>query len=76
MKSAKEMFEELGYEKIETIDEEDCILYKKDDVSIYIFPNKKEIRKSYNGMLLLSNITLDELQVINKQCEELRWFDE
>ena len=65
MKSAKEMFEELGYECIN----EKRLVYKKYDsffdrfIDIAFFDNKK--------ILITQSIGLEELQAINKQVEEL-----
>lgn len=75
MKTAHKMFEDLGYKKIETIDEGDCILYQNENISIYIFPKKREIRKEYNGICLICNITIAELKAINKKLEELGLLD-
>lgn len=67
MKSAKEMFEELGYE---CVDEERIVYKKYDDsikriIHIAFFDNKK--------ILITQSIGLEELQAINKQVEELGW---
>lgn len=66
MKSAKEMFEELGYEKIN----ETKIIYKGKHFSnrpihIAFFDNRK--------ILITESIGIEELQAINKQVEELGW---
>lgn len=66
MKSAKEMFEELGYELIT----ETQIVYKGKHftgrpIHIAFFNNRK--------ILITETIGLDELQAINKQVEELHW---
>jgi len=71
LKSADEMFEELGYKK--TRDKIDCwciyennkhkISFEKNCKSIF-FEDKKDI------MVL---IKFDVLQAINKKCEELGW---
>lgn len=76
MRTAKEIFEKLGYVKIETIDENECILYQSTEDSIFIFPRKKEFTKRKNGMFISPTITYNEFLAINKQCEELGWFDE
>lgn len=88
--SAKEMFEELGYEYYEG---DSCIVYVKSDCIpnrintekisfIKIFFNDKYICiESYETDAYLSNrknydatlFSLDELQAINKQIEELGW---
>ena len=68
-KSAKEMFEELGYELIS----HKAIVYKgKHETGrithVAFFKNKK--------ILITQSIGLDELQAINQQCKELGWLDE
>ena len=73
MKTAKEMFEELGYEQ-----------QTKNDV-IYYFKKihipKSDIVYSINFIIdtkeifISKNIDLEELKAINKQVEEL-WGDE
>ena len=72
--TAKEMFEELGYE-IEEKPYIDRIGQKHID-----FRNKKEKFKAINFDLETKefgkgwdNITTQELKAINKQIEELRW---
>lgn len=78
MKSAKKMFEELGY-KQEI--EERFIVYEKKNKDIYIFIefcleekdlNKTKVKFGEAGIKALS-INMSELQAINKQCKELDW---
>lgn len=73
--NADEMFEKLGYKII--IKNGNYIKYKKDDDNVYYFLNDvREYYKSgeYDGMC--GNTTMQELQAINKKCEELGWLDE
>lgn len=68
-KSAREMFEELGYELINHHN----IVYKgKHDtgriIHIAFFDDKK--------ILITQSIGIKELQAINQQCKELGWLDE
>lgn len=68
-KSAREMFEELGYELINHHN----IVYKgKHDtgriIHIAFFDDKK--------ILITQSIGIKELQAINQQLKELRWLDE
>lgn len=68
-KSAKEMFEELGYELIN----HKAIIYRGKHetgriIRIAFFDNKK--------ILITESIGIDELQAINQQCKELGWFNE
>ena len=67
MKTAKEMFEELGYECIN----EKRLVYKKYDdflnrfIHIAFFDNKK--------ILITQSIDINTLQAINQQVKELHW---
>lgn len=69
MKSAKEMFEELGYERYGIY--EDMIVWRtKTEVphnSIYFYDK--------NNIEILGDFTLNvkEIKAINKQIEELKW---
>ena len=68
-KSARDMFEELGYELINHHN----IVYKgKHDtgriIHIAFFDDKK--------ILITQSIGIKELQAINQQCKELGWLDE
>lgn len=74
-KTADEMFEELGYEK-ENNSNYICEFYKygtfnfidDDDIIFIKFDMKdKDFWKS-------TSITMQELQAINKKCEELGWI--
>lgn len=77
-KSADELFKELGYEKVkETGYGEETpyrIKYKKDDDNVYIFYKRY---KTYSKMGewdgMCGDVTMQELQAINKKVEELGW---
>lgn len=65
MKTAKEMFKELGYK---------CILIKKDEENVIGFDlDTKSVYKTGVYDDISENITLEELKAINKQVEELGW---
>lgn len=73
--SAKEMFEELGYEEIS---KPNTITYRLNKGYFYYICfklNKKTVYKSKGtcGKEVASSITTNELQAINKQVEELGW---
>lgn len=81
MKSAKEMFEELGYKLGETPYYERCIKYVANDGYI-----KRELEFWLDDKLIYNNlvygdfqmkgsspIPMDLLQAINKQVKELKW---
>lgn len=79
-KTADEMFEEIGYEKVvesefkEPDNDEitEIILYRNDILLVEIsFWNDKTIGKTreYDN----SYITAQELKAIYKKCEELKW---
>ena len=75
--SAKEMFEKLGYKQ--TIENEVIYYFKEINIpkrfggSMFYYINfileDKEI-------FISRNLTIDELQAINKQVEELGWNNE
>ena len=76
MKSAKEMFSELGYKITNVINPDGCIDYVNTDEKyseIYFDKNFKMITKHYLNSGVACPITLEELQAINKQVEELGW---
>ena len=73
--TADEMFKKLKYEKSFT--EVDNIKYYKDDDNvIYFVITHRTFHKTgeYDGMC--DAITIQELQAINKKCQELGWLDE
>jgi hypothetical protein len=77
MKTAKEMFEELGYDYV-GIDEFGCFLtyYKKTyDIEIYFDLEDGTFQKVMRWNGLHPSIKYKELQAINKQVEELGWND-
>lgn len=68
-KSAKEMFEELGYEfEQHPYSITALIVYRKDLEYIYFDADKKIVIRRFIDMKLL--------QAINQQCKELGWLDE
>ena len=73
-KSAREMFEELGYEKTETLNQiiygnkRQFIEFEKN--SFIVFMNGK---KPYQGFNFNNNKVI---KAINQQLKELRWLDE
>lgn len=84
-KTAKEMFEELGYEQFGTYKPDDdyiIIAYTKqiyDDTQYIYFYGKKEIRivlEDKKSRVYPPIFQLEELQAINKQIEELGWNNE
>ena len=73
-KSADEMFEELGYEML--FEDNDYIQYEFEghymDNEIKIDKKGKTILKEYSSEDS-QEITMQELQAINKKCKELGW---
>jgi hypothetical protein len=73
--TAKEMFEELGYEiykgfcYIEYTKEKPINRYQSDSCQIRFYENDKKIS-------VYQNLDLQELKAINKQIEELGWNNE
>ena len=75
---AREMFEKLGYTETKLTDEIITKLYEKnifgDRQSIYFYPEKSVRIIFYSSEKIYPPlITLEELQAINKQVEELGW---
>ena len=70
-KTADELLEELGYEKIRN--NKDFEVYRKNDYNIIDFErNDKRVYKSAKYDTTSDGITMKELQAINKKCKELR----
>ena len=69
MKSAKELFEELGFDLVETTPYMMYYHNEENDVYIWFYNNSKTIE-------IVNEFTLDILQVINKQVNELGWLGE
>ena len=71
MKTADEMFEELGYKKENNSEVE--IKYIKDENHIIRFWKNSQsiIKQSEDGWYM--SITMQELQAINKKCQEWGW---
>lgn len=73
-KTADEMFEELGY-KIERKEIKNEVEYiDNDEKIIYIDKYRKKILCYNLDSENSEELTLQELQAINKKCQELRWF--
>lgn len=78
-KSAREMFEELGYEKVTNNSEE--ISYQKErytnkysnTIAMYTHINFELDTKR---VFATDYLTLDEFRAINQQRKELGWLDE
>lgn len=76
MKSAEEMFEELGYMEVRKKQNTISYCLKKGYFYYIVFKkNKKTVYKSKGvpGKEVSSSISMKELQAINKQVEELGW---
>ena len=75
-KTADELFEELGYKSIpknpyQIYD----IKYYKDDDNVFYFDFKTQtIGKSGEYDSMCDGIKIQELQAINKKCQELGWI--
>ena len=81
MKSAKEMFEELGYKAINTQHSIEYIKWKgQKEQSIYFDSATKTlgiyIYDTYDDVYDILTVDMPTLKAINKQCEELGWLDE
>lgn len=76
MSEADKMFEKLEYGKQELIE---IVIYEnKNDEEIYIDKKQRTvIKEAYLSSLNIyeaREITMQELQAINKKCEELGWI--
>lgn len=73
--TADEIFETLGYEKVE--DDRNCIIYinRKEDkhLELDLFTKQFGIHEFGWGNFDFEYVTMQELKAINKKCEELRW---
>lgn len=76
MKSAKELFEELGYEQ--KINDKNVLMYVRDLPEDYLISvifwlgwERINIRNNYD-----EELSMKLLKAINKQVEELGWNDE
>lgn len=73
MKTADEMFLELGYKKFNKKHDFENIKYYKDkDNILYFDETDKSFYKSGEYDSMCDDITMQELQAINKKVEELR----
>lgn len=74
MKTADEMFEELGY----YLDVENNVfcIWVNDDGEVIKF--NKKYKKFYKALYCeqFEYITMQELKAINEKCKELGWLDE
>ena len=69
MKSARELFEELGYNLVETAPYMMYYYNEENEVHIWFYNNSKTIE-------IVNEFTLDILQAINQQVNELGWYGE
>ena len=76
MKTAKEMFEELGYEKFENDSRITYEKYNRECKMIEFDKERMEITFADDNYCEVVMIDRKELQAINKQVEELGWLDE
>lgn len=73
--TADEMFERLGYKKFNKKHDFENIKYYKDDDNIFYFDETdKSFYKSGEYDSMCDDITMQELQAINKKCKELKWI--
>lgn len=77
--TAKEMFEKLGYEYSELLSDDTRIYYEHKNNGNNLHNQPSNFIMFCLDYKVISNdcdITLKELQAINKQVEELGWLDE
>lgn len=73
LKSAREMFEELGYEKIQ--EDANWLIYSFNKVFKIMFYKPQQDFKIECLDNIYNTIDMEELKAINKQVEELGWND-
>jgi hypothetical protein len=66
MKSARELFKELGYDLVETTSYMVYYYNEENDIYIWFYNNSKTIE-------IVNEFTLDILKAINQQVNELGW---
>lgn len=73
---AEELFKKLGYKKQDSF-ESICYVYENEDTADFeiIFDLKNKTIHTH-GACSDKSISMDELEAIKKQCEELDWIDE
>ena len=72
--SAKDMFEKLGYEKIQ--DDVNWLIYSFQKVFKICFYKPQQDLQIDCLDNIYNTIDMDELQAINQQVKELGWLDE
>lgn len=77
MKTAKEMFEGIGYKLSEAYSEDTLISYfdGKKNITIEFYIKNKKFRKA-RGVFDCVDIKTSELKAIIQQCKELGWLEE
>ena len=77
MKTAKEMFEGIGYKLSEAYSEDTLISYfdGKKNITIEFYIKNKQFRKA-RGVFDCVDIKESELKAIIQQCKELGWLEE
>lgn len=71
MSEADKMFKQLNYEEYKYLEHTDY--YNTNNDKIISFRNDKSIAV-FNAYDEIESITMQELQAINKKCEELGWI--
>lgn len=73
---AEKLFKKLGYKKQDSF-ESICYVYENEDTADFeiIFDLKNKTIHTH-GACSDKSISMDELEAIKKQCEELDWIDE
>lgn len=78
-KTADELFKELGYKKRQTKYFEQQYIRQCDivdgELEHIIFTKKKRVKCQYQYTDISKGIDMQELQAINKKCQELGWIE-
>ena len=75
--TADKMFEKLGYKKYDSLQTCRYVRYcniVNGEKEYIIFSKNKTVRFQYLYTHVSKNITMEELQAINKKCQELGWI--
>lgn len=79
IKTADEMFEELGYKRVDTYtinDGEPTVTYEKENYYIIFELTTKYVGATSSQYCYgdYASVDMEELKAINKKCEELGWL--
>lgn len=73
-KTADEMFENLGYRKVQ--DDQYWVDYirRNENITFNLTNKFMEATRKYKDSFMDKRLTIEELQAINKKCKEMNWL--